>query len=307
LISYVVVLLLAQSPDAVGAAADRAAAAAERTAIAAERTAAATEKIAQAQAGAAPTPAPAPAEEKKDDETLKGLIGIGLIHMAGNSESLTATLGIQLDKKWGGWGLGLRANGAYGQSAPNPDVPSQVVAMRASAIVRGDRQLIELASLYLLGGVETDHVKSVEIRGLAELGVGLKFLDRKDSSGEYEKVYLRADVGFRFSHETRFQYFASSAIPAGTGLAGVTLVAPRFGAVFRYALNKHIRFSEELEVLPNVLGASRVLLNNNTKLSARLTEMLSINAAFLLAYDTAPAGGKRPIDTLLVLGLEAAF
>jgi putative salt-induced outer membrane protein YdiY len=79
------------------------------------------------------------------------------------------------------------------------------------------------------------------------------------------------------------------------------------GAVVRYALNKEIRFSEEAEFLPNLVGESRFLVNSTTKLNARLTAALSISVAFLLNFDSSPGGGKKSTDTALTLGLEAAF
>ena len=119
-------------------------------------------------------------------------------------------------------------------------------------------------------------------------------------------VRCRSKPSLANSREGRFQYFATPAVPVGV-LPGATLVAPRIAAVMRFALNPGIRFSEEMEFLPNVLGDARFLFNTTSKLSAKLTTSLAITASFLLTYDSAPAGGKKPLDTSLALGLEAAF
>lgn len=148
-------------------------------------------------------------------------------------------------------------------------------------------------------------MKSVEIRGFGELGTGIKFYELKE--GELERMYLRGDVGFRYSRETRYQYYAAGGIPANTGLPGATMVGPRIAAVIRYALNKDIRFSEEAEFLPNLVGQSRYIVNSMTKLSARLSASLAVTGSFLVNFDSAPAGGKKQTDTALTLGLEAAF
>ena len=232
------------------------------------------------------------------------MIGIGLIALSGNAESLTATANAALDKKLGNWAFGMRLTGAYGQTRTKAGA-DEVTALRAGLLLRGDRSITSFASIYALGGLETDHVKSVELRGFGELGTGIKFYELKE--GELERVYLRGDVGFRASHESRFQYYGDAVTPSGTGLGDITMIGPRIAAVIRYAINKDIRFSEEAEFLPNLLGPSRYLINSITKLSARLTESLAVTGSFLVTFDSSPAPGKKTTDTALVLGLEAAF
>ncbi|MBX7101233.1 MAG: DUF481 domain-containing protein [Myxococcaceae bacterium] len=266
--------------------------------------------MAEAQGGAAPAAAAAPAAgDAPKADPWTGLVGVGLVALSGNSETLTFTANGQVDKKFGEWALGARATGAYGQSRPTPEQDSQVVALRAGVSLRGDRNIASFASIFAGGGAETDHVKSVEVRGFGELGAGIKFLEVKRNVGqkdEWEREYIRADLAFRYSRETRFQYYATPTVPTG-GLPGVTLIAPRVAGVFRFALTPGIRFSEELEFLPNIAGDARFLFNSNTKLSARLTESLALTASFLMNYDSAPAGGKKPLDTALAMGIEAAF
>ncbi|MBS1150842.1 MAG: hypothetical protein H6Q89_2540 [Myxococcaceae bacterium] len=265
-------------------------------------------EIAQTPAPAAePAPAPPVVEEPKK-EPWKGSVGLGLIALFGNSETLTATASAQLDKKFGEWAFGARANGAYGQARPasgGPATEAETTAARASLLLRVDRNLASWVSLFVIGGMETDHVKSVELRGLGEVGAGFILYERKE--GDLERIFLRADVGLRASHETRFQYYAAGMVPGGTGLPSATMLGPRLGAVIRYAVSKDIRFSEEAEFLPNVLGPSRFLFNSTTKLNARLTQSLSVSGALLVAFDSSPAGGKKTTDTALTLGLEAAF
>ena len=253
------------------------------------------------------TPAPmavVPEGEVKSDP-WKGMIGIGLVVITGNAETVMGTANAGLDKKLGEWAFGLRASGAYGQSRPPAGVEAEVTAARAGLLLRGERNIVSFASIYALAGTETDHVKSVEIRGFAEVGTGIKFYERKE--GDLEKMFLRGDVGLRYSHETRFQYYASPLVPKGTGLPSATMLGPRIGIVIRYALNKEIRFSEEAEFLPNLLGPSRYLVNSMTKVSARLTESLSFTGSFLVNYDSAPAADKKTTDTALVLGVDAIF
>ncbi len=296
------------SNERAAAAAEKAAESAERAAVAAEKAAAALQKLAELQAaaaGVAPAAAPA-ADAAPAPEVWKGLLGIGLISLTGNSESITGTVTAQADRKLGKWAIGFRAGGAYGQTRSNVvGDGDQVTAYRAMLAGRVDRKIASFASLYLLAGVENDHVKSVELRGYGEFGCGITFFEKKE--GDLEKVYLRGDIAFRVAEETRFQYYGDANFPKNTGLPSVLMAAPRIGLAFRYAMSKDIRFSEEAEVLPNVIGDSRFLFNSTTKLNARLTETFSVNLSFLLTHDSNPAGKKQPTDTALTLGVEAAF
>src|SRR5229473_1659092 len=121
-------------------------------------------------------------------------------------------------------------------------------------------------------------------------------------SEDYSKIFLRTDLGFRYQYESRFQYY-----PTPMREPGVTLVAPRLGAVFRYAFSKGTIFSEEAEVLPNIAGDARVLINSQSKLTALLTGALSFAAGYGVKFDSAPAPGKVDTETTLTLGLEVAF
>lgn len=313
-LAVLLTVALAQAPSETPAPdrVEQAVQAAQRAAEAAEKAAVAAQKAAEAAAAAtavkAPeaiptTPAPPAPGEKKD--TWRGSVGIGLIALTGNAETLTGTANAQADKAFGPWALGLRLNGAYGQTRPQDGGASELTALKAMGSVRGERSFVDFASGYLMGGLETDHIKSVELREYIELGSGLKLFERKE--GDFERLYLRFDIAFRYQNESRYQYIGDMTTPTNTGLPGVQMVAPHFGLVFRYALNKGVHFSEEAEVLPNLVGASRVLFNSTTKLSAQLTETFSLSGSYIVNFDSAPAGNKKTTDTALTLGLEAAF
>lgn len=237
-------------------------------------------------------------------EPWKGLVGFGLIALTGNAESLNAAATAQLDKKWGPWAFGARATGAYGQARAATTAP-EVSALRAGLLLRTDRSVSSFASVFLLGGLETDHVKSLEARGFAELGTGITFYALKRD--DLERLFLHADVGLRYGYETRYQYFGNAAAPANTALPSVMTLGPRIAAVVRFAPNAHVRLSEEAEFLPNVVGPARYLVNSTTKVNARLTERVSLVGALLVTFDSLPAPGKREADIALTLGLEAVF
>lgn len=283
-------------------AATRAAAAAEKAAAAAQTAAEAAAKAAEAAArvsgqapavAAAAPAAPAPSQ-------WAGSVGLGLIYLSGNSKAVTFNGTAVAEHKSEHWIYGLKALAVYGTSraaSADPNSESQVNALGASLQLRGDRRLTQSLSVYLLGGAETDHVKSVEFRGYGEAGGSIIWLDTKE--GELSKTFLRTDLAFRYSNESRFQYY-----PSGMSLPNATLYAPRFGLAFRYNLSKGIGFLQDAEILPNVTGDSRVLVNSLSKLTARLIQSFSLAVGFTVAFDSSPAPGKKDTDTALTVGLE---
>jgi len=132
------------------------------------------------------------------------------------------------------------------------------------------------------------------------------WLNQKAS--DYEKAFLRTDVSIHYEHETDYTYFPG---PAGCGgscaLPARDLLGPRISGVFRYALKKDILFSQDAEVIPNVLGASRVRASANTKLASRLTESLAMTVSFQLQYDSQPPPMKVSTDTALMMGVELSL
>jgi putative salt-induced outer membrane protein YdiY len=273
-------------------AAERAAQAAERASEASARMAAAAERLA---AALERSPAATAAEAKPADGSAKvstenmwtGTVGLGLIALTGNASTVTFNGLASAQRKTEKWIYSARAFGVYGRARPpDEDALAQVVALSAGLQLRGDRRLTESLSTFLLAGAETDHVKSVEVRGIGEAGVSS----------------LRTDLAFRFVRETRFQYY-----PTRVDLPDLDLGGPRLGVDFRYGLSKDILFSEEAEVVPNILGDARVLFTSRTQLISKLTEDLSLATSFLVQYDSAPAAGKQSTDTALSVSLEVAF
>lgn len=287
---------------------ERAAIAAERAAIAAERAAEASARAAEAaeRAAAATVPPPAaaaaaaPATDKKQGE-WDVTVGLGLISLTGNASTLTVSGLASAQRTTDHWIYAIKSYGSYGRRRP-PEVTgeeavSQVVAFNAGLELRGDRRFTDVISGYLLGGAETDHVKSVESRTFGEGGLGVLWWDEKKEKGR--ESYLRTDAAFRYANETRFQYY-----PTRMNLPDVDLGGPRFGAVFRYGLAQNVTFKEDVEVLVSVIGDSRMLFNSQTQLSVGLTKQLSLGTSFLVKHDSAPPPGKVSTDTALALNFE---
>ncbi len=282
-------------------AARRAAEAAERAAAAAERSAKAVEEMAkrleQAE-GIAPEAAPAaPAAEPTG---WTGAVGLNLIALTGNSDTLTFSTTGAADRRWKDWVLSAKFAGAYGQSRVEEGASPTVVALSALGQIRGERKISGIASAFVLVGAETDHVKSIEYRASGEAGAAINWIERK--RGEDTILLLRTDIGARYTYESRFQYY-----PTPSQLDNVTLVAPSVGIGFRYNLSKEIAIVEEAQIAANVVGAPRTLASSLTRLTAELTDGLAFNTSFQVNYDSVPAAGKVSTDTILSVGIEFAL
>jgi hypothetical protein len=229
--------------------------------------------------------------------------GVGLISITGNAQAITLTGNVGAQCKAKKWILDLKANGSYGQSrpagAPQGSVP-EITALSALFAAQADYRFSDRISGFVNGGVNTNHVKSIELQAGGGVGLGIIWLDHKDNG--FQRSYLSTDVGLSYQRENRFQYF-----PNPLDLPDVDLLAPRVALSFRYAVSKEVLFQQTAEVLPNVLGPSRVLVNTLSQISARLISVLSVGVGFAIKYDSRPAENRVPTDTQLTVGLEAAL
>lgn len=296
-------------------AAEKAAQAAQAAAESAARLAAAFEKLATSLEAAKGAPVAAAEPQKKEEAPKKetnwsGLIGLSLISLTGNSDSITTSANAALRRESKRWIFELKAGGAYGRTRAADvideatgeavEVDPEIVALNANIDLRADLRFTSKISIYLLGGVMTDHVKSVETKPVGEAGLSVIWLDQK--KGDLSTLRLQTDFAFRGGKELRFQYY-----PEPVNLEDQVIAAPRFALAFRYAMTEGLILTEDFEVLPNVVGDSRLWLSSLTKISVKLIKALSFNTSFLVTHDTAPAEGKEKTDTALTVGLELAF
>jgi hypothetical protein len=319
--------LLAQTTSATSDAAtsaERAAVAAEKAAVAAQKAAEAAQKSAEAVAAvvaakpaAAPAAAAAVVAPPPPDVVWSGTVGLGLIALTGNSQTITFSTNAAIERKSKEWIWGFKASAAYGQSETQTVIPAtattastttstnNVTALNGTFQARGDRRFSDTTSLYLLAGVDTDHLQAIEARPYGELGVALIWFDQK--VGDWSKTSLRTDLGFRYGREYRFFYYPVGACDGPCNLGEVDIVAPRLGVAYRYAISKDVIFTEDISAIGNVVNQARLLFTSTTKLASRLTEKVSLGVSFVVNDDTAPVAGKVSTDTALSVGLEVGL
>jgi putative salt-induced outer membrane protein YdiY len=282
-------------------AAEKAAEAAQSAAQSAAKVADVAEKLAAQATAVAPAAPAVPAALKQAERGWTGTLDFGLIWLTGNTNSVVLNGAFGFSKTFhSGWILSFKGNGTYGEASPAVGQPEAVSALLASGQVRVDRVLSPLALAYLLGGADTDHIASIELRSYGEAGVSLRWLDRKE--GDFQKVLLATDIGVRYADLRQFQYF-----PTEEELPELQELSPRISLAFRYALNKEVIFNEAAEVMPDVLSPNTVLFNNATSVTAHLVKALSLAVGFRVTYDSTPAPNKVSTDTALNVGFEIAL
>jgi hypothetical protein len=252
--------------------------------------------LAQAPVAVAPGAPPASAAES----SLTGTATLGGMLLTGNSQSTSLALGSSLTWKTTDWIVGFKASAAYGRSTDPATGVESTSALNGSVSARGARRLNPLLAIYLEGIVDTDHLKSIEWRPAGEAGASLQLLDRKE--GDFQTEALRVDLGFRAGYEYRFQYY-----PVAENLADQEILAPKVGAVFRYAITRATVLGDEINVLVNVPDGPRLLLTNVVKLSTQLYSRLSFSVSYGIAEDSMPPPGKKQLDTTLMVALETTI
>jgi hypothetical protein len=293
----------------------------EREAAALERIEAAASRIANAAEKMAGIKPPEKPGEAKPPETtdVQVTVGAGLIWLAGNSQSLVFSGNSAVQVKTENWIYSGKAAGAYGKTKPAGSMePAKISALNAAASLRGDRRFTERVTGYVSVGIDADHVKNIKYRPNVEGGASVTWFEEKKE--DFVTQSLRTDLGLRYAFEERYLFFP----PCMPGMTcpGVDIdpddkiLAPRLGVAFRYAVNENLVFTEDLEVMPDVLATegkegTRVLLNSTSKIAIKLTKGLALGVALGLLYDTQPAAPEgvtvEKLDSALTVGLEVSF
>ena len=247
-------------------------------------------------------PATALADAPKPADFWQGNVGAGLILMTGNTRTTTFTGNAMAVRDSLGWIWTAKAWGAYGRNraavAPTPEVSAYNMALQ----LRLDRKFGDIWTVYVLGGAEGDHVAAVELRGYGELGVSATWIDVKEK--DFQWIGLRTDLGFRYTTEKRYAYYPSP----GSPLPGADLYAPHLGLAFRYAFNKDVWFTEDVDFIPGVFTSpNRFQTRSLSQLAARVASNVTTGVSYLVVDDSRPAAGKRRTDTTLTANVSLSY
>ena len=229
-----------------------------------------------------------------------GHFGANVLAVTGNANAVTGSITAKVMGEWPKWQLTLAGDAAYGQANITGTPTPQVTALNADFFARGERDLGSVFSAYLQAGVLTDHVASIELQSYGEAGVGITWLEQK--AGDYIRAKIKTDVGFRYMHESDYQYY-----PELVYLGIQDVYAMRIAASFHYALSKVTVFSEDVEVLPDLVDAKDVRVTSTTAIAAQVAGGVALTLSFKVRYIGVPAAGAKPTDTALGAGVSYTF
>lgn len=291
-------------PDAQQSAADAARSAAEAAKSAAESARASTaalEKtlaLLEAQSAAATKAEEAPAAAKPQAWNYQ--LGVSFLSVTGNANALTGKLSGQAEGSFGKWGTKIVAGAMYGQTTAATAVESEVTALNVNGSAKGQRAITDRFNAYVLGGTMMDRVASIALQGYGEAGVGLVWFEQKEE--DFVKSKLTTDLGFRYTRELRAHYY-----PEYEKLPTVEIYSPALKASFRYALTKTAVFTQDVEILPDVVDTANLRGVATSALSAQIDKGISLALGFKVRYVGVPAPGAKSTDTELSAGVNWAF
>ena len=135
--------------------------------------------------------------------------------------------------------------------------------------LRFDWHYTKKAYGYVLAGWYKDRFSGIDHRYYAGLGAGYRLLDGP-------KHFLAAEGGFNF---TREDYINGQ---------GSDFLTGRAFSKYEYAVTEKNKFSQSLEFLYDFTDASHFRVNSETALTAALTDVFSLKAAYTVRYDNEP-------------------
>ena len=242
-------------------------------------------------------------EEKTPDAPETHLSAeAGGANASGNTDFFNVNGVIKADHKWSkdkvsGFGLlnigksvvDVNADGLL--DIPERAAGRQEVARRYQLEARYDRYLGETTSFYGLAGVLADRFAGYDMWAHEQLGVSQIAYDQDDTKLVVE---LGADLAQ--------QNFVEGVEPNTALVPSVRVFA---GVITK--VNEDVAFSQDVEVLENVLEVSDLRLRSVTAITARLSDVLSLKVSETFAFDNEPVAGYLPSDSTTLVTFVATL
>lgn len=258
-------------------------------------------KAAKAPEPTPPAPAIAPAEPAKAGPPPWAFqLGASVLSVTGNANAVTGKLAGQAEGRWDAWATKIVGGVTYGQSTAPAATESVVTALNANLSARGERGISDTFKIYALGGGMMDQVASISLQSFAEAGAGIVWWESVEE--DFVKSRLSTDLGFRFTRELRATYF-----PEFADLPDIDIYSPRIAGSFRYAISRTAVFTEEFEILPDLVDSANLRSTSTSTLSAQIDQGVALSIGFKIRYIGAPAANAQTTDSELSAGVAWAF
>jgi putative salt-induced outer membrane protein YdiY len=212
----------------------------------------------------------------------KGRLAVGSTLAAGNRDVLSGTLEALLEKDFRYDHFEVKLSAIYGQANSVVSNNSQTVSSRYKHFFSED--------LYGFIGAELsrDPLKSLEIRGLLNIGLGWPLWN----DGNGRSLNLEAGVG------SRYESFGDESRNDGTA---------RLAVYWNEVLFDDVTLKQKLEGIVPVGDYASWLGRSETVVSVPMNDSWSFRTSLKLEYQAVPAAGKDPFDALATTGLEFRF
>jgi putative salt-induced outer membrane protein len=206
------------------------------------------------------------------------------VQTAGNTKTTTLAAKNLLKYRFTGKTTGSwTASALYGKDKGTANAEGYATELRL------DHLLTERVYAYGLAGWNKNRFAGLEQRYYGGAGVGVKFL-----AGPAH--FLLGELGVNGTRE-EYTDGAHSTFPTG-----------RAFAKYEYALSEKSRFSQSVEYLHDFEDSQHYRIDSETALSAALTDVFSLKAAYAVKYDHEPVPATlKQTDTLLSMALVANF
>ncbi len=223
-----------------------------------------------------------PSIEIKEDG-LKNETEVTLVDAKGNSVS-TAFGAKQQDALM--WDMNVLKGQARYFGSSSGGIES---ARSWDAALRYERELSGIWSLYAGQGIESDNFAGVDRRYNSDIG-GRYMITKNPVLG------WSAEAGYRYTDQTNSNGAKNNS---------------QFGRLYSeagYTMTETSTAKLWVEYLPNLTRTNADLLNAEASISAAMSAMLSLKAAYLVKYNAAPpAPATQYVDRLLTTSLVAKF
>lgn len=206
----------------------------------------------------------------------------GLVNTSGNTRLTTVNIGDKLALSVGRWGVNQGFSVIYGTT----DGTTSTSLWRGS--LRGDRSLGSRTSLFVLSEFDRNKFAGITSRYGESFGLGFKVVAAK-------RDRLDAEIGVGYIWQNVVAPAVAQQFAAG-----------RLALMYQRNLGEAAKFSQSIELLPNLKVGDDLRIVSETSLSAPIARGIAMKASYIVRYDGLPEPGFEKTDRILTTGIQVS-
>jgi len=208
---------------------------------------------------------------------------LGVTMTDGNSESVTATFGVEAERAWDVWKLLLNWNSIYAESEDVESANEHIFTERL------DRELSEISSVFQELRAEHDEQERLRIRLQLSLGYARQLK-------KTENFELRGEVGAGVLYEE----FRN---PDTDDTSGELILRLRW----TWEITEQLTYKSVLTVYPSLSDGGEFRAEWVNKFSTPVSDRTKLSLSIIDRYDSDPPAGIEGNDILVTLSLTIDF